>query len=464
VSTPGQRLATGADWKRKNSGDKKRSTDAARKQHRAAQPLHSDVPKDYWKQRGPSLPFGRERFRVWWVPQTGPRQNIDTNVEQVTWDDASAAMTGTIQFRDPSYGPVPDVGFADEIMLECSLTGDASFTELWRMRIDQPNRDFGPGTRTFQLINGLGWLARSTDDFKYGKDKAHPHGWLAHEIVLDLCKRYAIPVGVIAQTTHQIQKLVVLQGSPLDVISAAYKRERNYTHKRFVISFTHGKLNITPLRRSPQLLEMGPSLIQATFQQQFAQDFATAVIVRAQGTVDKGKDKKGKKRKGLGKIVVKVSSPAAIRRYGFVQREVWAHDATTVAAAAEAGKRHLALVGKPTNTLTLIHPGIPSIQRGDAIRALLPDEALQQVIFVTDAQHTLNPGEYTMQLSVQFTDPLVDANKDLVTESRSAAARSKGRKSKDPTSSSKPKPKGANQRKNKQTPGQRLAGQSPGPR
>jgi hypothetical protein len=91
---------------------------------------------------------------------------------------------------------------------------------------------------------------------------------------------------------------VVLQGSPLDVIAAAYKRERNYTGKRFVISCDHGKLNITPLRRSPQLLELGPSLIQASFQQQFRQDFATSVIVRATGKVDVGKDKKGKKRKG----------------------------------------------------------------------------------------------------------------------------------------------------------------------
>lgn len=443
---------------RTQSPDKTRAQDAARQQARAAQAQHADVPKDYWKASGPALPFGRERFRAWWVPGTGSKQLIDDNVESITWDDATAVLTGTIAFRDPAIGAVPDVGFGDEVMLECSITGDANFVELWRMRIDQPNRDFGPATRTWQLINALGWAARSTDDFKYTKDKAHPQGWLAHEVVLDLAQRYALPVGVIAQTTHRIKKLVVLQGSPLDVIAAAYKRERNYTHRRFVISCDHGKLNVVPLRRSPQLLEMGPTLIQATLQQQFQQDFATALIVRATGKVSKGKDKKGKQRTGTGKIIVKVSSPTAIKRYGFVQRIVWAHDADTVAEAEAAGLRHLTLVGKPQTTLDLTHPGLPNIRRGDAVRALLPDEALQQVIFVTEARHTLTGADYSMLLSFGFTDPFVDVKIDLVDENRYGAARRRGRKTKSKGSGTNPSPPGAGQRKNKPSPGGRLTG------
>jgi hypothetical protein len=439
------------------SANKRRESDLARQQARAAQAQHSDVPKDYWTAKGPSLQFGRERFRAWWVPASGPRQNIDDNVESISWDDATAVLTGSMQFRDPAIGTVPDVGFGDEIMLECSLAGDSNFVELWRLRVEQPNRDFGPSVRAWQLINALGWLQRNTDDFKYTKDKAHPQGWLAHEIVLDLARRYNVPVGVIATTTHRIKKLVVLQGSPLDVIAAAYKRERTYTHRRFVISCDHGKLNVTPLLRSPSLLELGPSLIQATMQQQMQTDFATAVIVRATGKVQKGKDKKGKKRTGTGKIVVKVSSATAIKRFGFVQREVWAHDADTVAEARAAGERHLVLVGKPETTLDLIHPGIPWIRRGDAVRALLPDDALRQVIFVTEARHTLSAADYTMQLSFGFTDPFVDAKADRVDENRYGAARKRGRKATG-TSAGKPKPKGAGQRQNKASPGSRLTG------
>jgi hypothetical protein len=350
---------------------------------------------------------------------------------------------------------VPDVGFGDEIMLECALTGDKTFVELWRMRIDQPNRDFGASERTFQLINALGWAARSTDDFHYRKNKAHPNGWYAHEIALDVCKRFAIPVGVIAKTKHRIMKLAVIQGSPLDVIAAAYKKERLATGKRYVISCYRGKTNILPLRRTPQLLELGPSLIAASFQEQFRDDFATSVKVRAQRKVDVGKDKKGKKRKGTNKIVVVVKSRAAIKRYGFVQREVWAHDAHSAAEAHQQGKRHLTLVGIPTKTLTLTHPGLPQIRRGMAIQAALPDRALKQVIFVTEVQHTLNPGDYEIQVSVQFTDPFLDAQKDKVDESRYQKARKHGRKTKTKKHPNRPRTKGHRQHRHR-TPGQRL--------
>lgn len=410
----------------------------------------SDAPKNYWTAPSPAVQFGREKFRIWWVPGTGPRQRIDDHVETLSWDDATAALTGTIQFRDPGVGSIPDIGWGDEVMVECSLTGELNFTELWRMRIVEPFRDFTATTRTFQLVNALGWLARSTDDFKYAKDKAHPNGWLAHEIVLDLAKKYRVPVGVIAMTTHRIKKLVKLSASPLDVIALAYKREKQYTHKRFVVSCDHGKLNITPLVHSPTLLQLGPTLISASLQQQMPPEFATSVIVRAQGTVQKGKDKKGKKRTGKSKIVVVVGSESAIARYGFIQREVWAYDADTVAEARDAGQRHLVLIGKPDNTLTLTHPGLPQIRRGDAIRALLPDVALRQIIFVSEARHQLTGSDYTTELSVTFSDPFVDARLDKTTEDRYDAARKRGRKA--AAAVKQKKPQGAGQR----TPGQRL--------
>lgn len=441
------------------SADQKRALDTARAQHDASQTgtQHADVPKNYWTQQAPSQLFGRERFRVWWVPGSGSKQNIDANVEGLTWDDATAVLTGTMQMRDPAHGTVPDIGFGDEIMCEVAPTGSSSFIELWRLRIDAPSRDFQPSERSFQLVNALGWLSRSDDDFHYAKDKAHPKGWFAHEVVLDIATKYRVPVGVIAMTTHRIQKLVVLQGTPLDVIAAAYKRERQYTGKRFVISCDHGKLNVTPLQRSQRLLELGPSLISASFQEQMMTDFATEVTVRATGKVDKGKDKKGKKLTGTGKIVVVVQSPTAVARFGYVHREVWAHDADSTAGARAAGLRHLTLVGKPSYTFTATHPGLPFLRRGDAIQALLPEQALRQVIFVTEARHTLSASDYQMEVSVTFADPFVDAKIDQVDENRYATARVRGRKTKAKTTKT-TKPPGASQRKNKATPGQRLTG------
>lgn len=420
----------------------------------------SDAPVDYWKKSAPDVKFGRERFRMTWIPHIGKQQVIDSNVEQLDWDDSTAVMTGTIQLRDPSYGATPEVGLGDEIMLEVSLGGQGNWIELWRMRIVEPYRAFVARTRTHQLTNVLGWLAQSVDDFVYLADKAHPKGWTADEIVLDIAKRYNVPVGVIAKCTHRIKRLVLMDSSPLKAIAEAYKRERAYTDRRFVISADHGKLNVTPLRRNPRLLELGASLIDAGFRESLNTDFATALTVRATGKTVKGKDKKGHSRTTTQKILVKVSSATAVAKFGYVHRNVWAHDADTSSEASSAGLRHIARVGLPTKELTLTHPGIPTIRRGDAIRALLPVESLKQVIYLTSAQHAVSANGYSMTLGVMFTDPWVDAKLDSVNDQRDVAAAKRGRKSgtakKKKKAAATQKSAKADKRSNKTTPGQRL--------
>lgn len=406
----------------------------------------SDKPRDVWTKKGPTLNFGRERFRVWWIPVTGKMKGIEDYVERVTWDDVTAVLTGEIQLRDPATGAGITIGIGDEIKLDCALTGSGNFTEIWRMRVPQPNRDFESATRTFQLTNALGWLARSTDSFSYVVNKKHKKGWLASEIVRDIAKRYGIKIGVIAQTKHRIKKLVATQASPLDVIAAAYKRERNYTGRRFVMSCDHGKLNIRSLVRSASLLQLGPDLIQASFQEQLREDFATAVTVRVPGK----------------KITVKVTSAAAVKRFGHVHRDVWAHGASSRAAAKAAAKRHLTLVGKPTKQLALSHPGIPTIRRGDALRVALPEPALKQVLFITEAHHEVTPGDYQMQLQIGFTDPYVAPKADSVDELKDKNAKDRGRKTKKKSTKAKAKAKGAKQRGDKSTPGERLSGKGHG--
>jgi hypothetical protein len=388
----------------------------------------SDVPMDYWQIKGKPLKFGREQFRVSLIDDSG-RRNIDRQVEQVTWTDESAIMTGTVQMRDQPYGRAPDLNSGGQIVLECAVNGDGRFVELWRMWVDQPERDFASSTRTFQLVNALGLLQRSTDDFKYVKNRAHSRGWRASQVAVDIAKRYRIPVGVIASTSHWIKKLVRLNSSPLEAIADAYRRERVNANKRYVISADHGRLNITPLKRSSSLLLLGPTLIDASLHEQKKDAFATALSVRATATVpSKKRDRKNRKKHDTRKIVVKVESAAAIKKYGYVHRNVTAPDADTAAEAQAFGLRQLVTVGKPIRELTLQHPGIPSIKRGDALRAVLPDSALNQVIFVTRAEHSVDPGNYTMTLGVSFTDPFVDAKVTRVKENKTKAKKRKGRK------------------------------------
>lgn len=385
--------------------------------------VRRDRPRDYWQQGGPQIEFGREHFRVWWIPPTGSKAQIDTMTEEVTWDDSTAILSGTIRVRDPADGPTAGVGFGGQIMLEASTTGTATFQELWRMWIVEPNTDYGSATRTFQMENALGFLARSTDSFLYQKDKQHPKGWLASEIAIDVAQRYKMPLGVIGQTKHYITRIAKVDVSPLDVIAYAYKRERSTTGNRYILSCNRGRLDITPMRRSNPLLRLGPTLIAAALQQQFGSDpdkgFATSLTVRSDPIIFKTRDKKGHVVPHYEKVVVQVSSAAAIRKYGFVHRNVFAHDAFSPAEVRAQGELHLTRVGLPTKTFNFTHPGIPSIRRGDAIRAILTDPVLSQIIFVTDARHTLN-STYQMEVSCVFIDPFAHRVQDHILETRAA--------------------------------------------
>jgi hypothetical protein len=414
----------------------------------------ADAPEDLWKLKAPEYKFGRDRFRTTWIPHVGPQKVIDTNIETIDWDDSTFVMTGSIHMRDPSYGVPPDVGLGDEFMLEFSFGGGSNWVELWRMRVIEPYREFVGATRTLQLTNVFGWMAKSIDDFVY-------HNVLAHEVVLDIVKRYNVPVGTVAKGKHKIKRLVLMDKTPLDAIAEAYKRERRYTNRRFVLSAHYGKLSITPLIRNPRLLELGPTLYDAAFRQTLADEFATALTVRAIGKTVKTKDKKGHTRSAPQKIMVKVSSPIAIRQYGYVHKNVYAHDADTSAEAADAGLRHIVRVAPPQRELTLTHPGVPTLKRGDALRLLLADASLRQIVYITSAQHSLTGSDYQMTLGVTFTDPWMDAKLDSVDDQKETAAEKRGRRAK-PKTKQKPKPKADTQpakngnRATKLTPGQRL--------
>jgi hypothetical protein len=415
----------------------------------------SSVPVNYWGRKGAARTFGREQFQVFWLGPQG-LQRINHLAESVTWVDETAIMTGTVQIREQPYGRPPDLATGGQIILQCSLKGDGRYIELWRMWIIQPERDFVSSTRTFQLTNALGILQRSRDDFKYVKNKTHKAGWRASDVAISVARRYKVPVGKVVRTQHRIKKLVRLNSSPLEAIAAAYKRERNYTHRRYVISCDHGRLNILPLRRSQALIELGPTLVGASLQETWRNDMATALTVRATPkTATKKADKKKKSRHKLKKIHVKVSSPKAIKQYGYIHKFFVAKDADTLAEAKKAGLRRITLVGKPIRELQLSHPGIPTLRRGDALHATLPDKALAQVIYVTRVEHSLGPGNYTVSIGVRFTDPYVDAKIKRVTSNKKKAAQKRSRKGK-AAAATHPQTKKSSKHRTKPTPGEML--------
>lgn len=349
-------------------------------------------------------------------------------VESVTWDDENMILTGTLTLRDLPYGLGGQLTVDEGDMISLEVNGGGGFAELWRMRISSPDVTMKARQRTFHLANDLDLLNRSDADwyFKAGPKTDHPNGWTYDEVVAAVARDYKMSLGVVTVGEYRRKKSWSWRGySPLRVIEEAMNVERQHTGRRFVARWAGQRLSITPLRRSETLLELGPTLLDAELQSHLAAGetssginegyFASAITMRGLRLEPRGKDKKGHQKPATKKMQVQVPSPASVARFGYVHRIVWSGDAKTEADLQEEALQYLAAVAKPVKTVTLTVPGIPHIRRGDAIKLALGDEQLRnQIVWVTQASHVLDPSQYTTAITVTFDDPYINRTAELI--------------------------------------------------
>jgi hypothetical protein len=429
-----------------------RKASRARRQRRASPKgrQRSDRPKNVWHRKGPQVAYGRERFRCWALRggQRG-RLLIDDLVEGFSWRDESAILTGDVQLRDPAYLKKElGVGTGDQILVEVAGGPNGAFRELWRMRIGQPTRNYGDGSRTYVMADDMSLLAASEDDWRFARDRRHRKGWLGHEVIRYVCRRYGVQVGRIPRMTVRIKKLVKTNTSPLDIILHVLLTAKRESGRRYTVRMYKGKLYVEPLRRSRLLLEMGPTIAEASLRETMREGFATAVTLRGGTVRDAGADGRGHRRKTRRKISVRVRSPKGIKRYGLVHRIVFSVESESLAHARARARRYIARMAKPSRELSVTHPGLPFIRRLHALRINLPDAALRQIVFVSSATHTVGPGGYQSELTLSMDDPFVDKRAQDVTEERQQKAATRTNRKKPKRTA--PKKKKAQPKRNEQ--------------
>lgn len=364
--------------------------------------IRAEKPVNFWDKTAPNYTLGADRWRIYIRRGDGKSTlRVDDAMESLTWDDASAVRTGTLAVRRPANGPKLEVTEGSQVIVQWSHAG-GPFKELWRMRLTEPNSTASDGSVSYQLIDDLQYLQLGSEDFHYAKDKQHPNGWLVHEIVADICKRFGVGVGRMIKTTTRVKRMTK-RCSPLEAIVFALRKEKVATGRHMVISSSGGKVNVDPLRRSKYLLLMGKKLGEAAYTRQVLKEgFATSITVHGSRKV-KGHNKH---------LSVTVTSKNGVKRYGTVHRFVSGGDADTVAEATKVGKRVLAKAMLPKQTLTLTMQGIPGLRRGAALLVDLPDEGVRQVVYVTEVRHSVSGGgDYTMDVEVRFTDPYTSIDK-----------------------------------------------------
>jgi hypothetical protein len=363
-----------------------------------------------YRNTAPPLDLASQEFRIDalvpdWIMKDGQRVvPVDGLIETLSWryEPGNPVLMGDVTLRKPDVGSGIQVD--DGYMLRCRVTWFGRLREVWRMRLRDGESSLDGSILTFTLADDGILLQESEDDWSFtkSKKKGHPYGWKTHDIVREVCRRYRIPVGKIAEGTHWITDLSGRM-SPMQVIQKAYAIEKNSTGRRFTIRWEQGKLNVVPLQYNPVMYELGPQIEDATIKRKDrGTDFGTAYTVKASLKTGAHKRKK---------ISVTWINERAVRTDGFVHRILDGGNVKDRDDALNKAKRTYNQTSKREPLLTgLQHRGIAFLKRGDAIRVLLGEAGIKgndQICFLVSGSWQLSGGSFTMSVDVSFTDPYV---------------------------------------------------------
>lgn len=360
-----------------------------------------DLTKVYRREANP-FDIHDQEFRVRLIRDDDPAPLvIDGIVESLEWryEPGNPVMLGTVTMRRDEVSG--NVRVRDGHVLQLQYRTGKRWRELWRLRLYDGERTI-QGEMTWELADDGRILQESTDRWHFTKSKKRgkPKGWKTHEIVREVARRYRIPLGKIAEGTHYITDISG-ELTPMQVIQRAYAIEKRATGRRFVVRWQDGKLNVLPLRRNPLLYRLAEQIQDAAIVREERSDkFATAVTVRA--------TKKGGGR-SRDKIVVRHINEKAVKKDGFIHREIGGADVKDRADAVRKAKRYIARHSKRKRMLSGVqHPGIAPLRRGDAIQVYLPDDGFKgkkSICFISSGTWSLAGGVFDMSLDLTFDDP-----------------------------------------------------------
>lgn len=359
------------------------------------------------------LQFGRERFRFTLHREQRRLStlNIDPFVESCNWSRDTGVRTGNLNFQRPLTGQQAGaIADGDRVRCDVDALGDGRWVRLWQMTVSSPSHAVAAGTIAVALKSGLKAAQASKSSWRY-------RGMNARQITLAVCKRFDLPVGRLPQATHRIEKLVERSMSPYDVIVKAWRAERMTTGRRFDVDISRGAVDVSELRAPTYMLELGPAILDATLESTLTM-MTSAVVVTSSRRVG------GRRRK----IRVRVVDADRVRRYGYIVKTVNRPNLHSEAAARKYGREWLARAARPSSSVQFSHPGLPFLDRGDALTLVLPQADLRQLVYVTGTSHALSAGSYVMDVTVATSDPFAaDARQARVEKKKADAARRRRR-------------------------------------
>lgn len=425
-----------------SKSSKTKTVSKGQKQHRAATPLHANFHQVYQAKQAP-FDLDSQQFRLWLIRPGMNRLRFDDRIESIEWRDEGnqynlntiPVLRGTIAWRrdDPAVSRHP-VEVLDGHQFRCEVKWLGKWEPLWLMRVvAPPEHTVEDGTAKADIADDLILATLSRGTFRYTKNKKRKLGWLYHEIVVDVCKQFQIPIGSLVQGTERITDLSPPgQVSPLEVIRQAVLKEQDATGRRFIIAWrphaddraaggTRFALNVMHPTRNPLLYTLRAQIRQATSSPLRRANIATSVTATGSSKKAKGKRKK---------MSATASAVRYVRQFGFIVRNITVSGNPSRDELTKRAKAELAKNIQQTRVLSNFqHYGIAFVRRGDVMKINLPEEGYKgdaAYMFVVSVTHSLSPTDYTMALDLTWRDPM---DPEATRQLRESAQRKKKRAS-----------------------------------
>jgi hypothetical protein len=225
----------------------------------------------------------------------------------------------------------------------------------------------------------------------FRKDKAHPKGWYAHEIVIFAAKKLGIRLGSIAKGEERLGTIKV-DGSFAELVAEVYKLEKTSGGRKFVVRMRNRRFEIREFSRNSVVYEVGrDSATQIGITRTFPKEPVTVLTGKAK--IGKGKARKV--------VRFTVAEPGVISRFGKKSSVKDYGKLSSVKKLRDMVRRDYAEGIRAKRQVDVSNAFMPFVRRGDAVFVDLPTEGFKGergFLFCESAEHTITGKERASSL------------------------------------------------------------------
>lgn len=350
----------------------------------------------FYRSKLPNIEPGDFTFETVLLRAGAAPLNLDSAVESLEWRDEEAVLAGSLQLRRPIADDRTSLPIGRGHRIRLRVRWEGRWYELWQMRCLIPDTDPATGAVSVELLDDLDLLRRDLRDWNIRAGARRPRG-----ITTAVAARRAlkgIPVRKLPSSRARLHKLVRKDHSILDVLRAIYVIERRVTHRKYVIRWVDGAVEVTTFARNRVLYVFEKQIMEALLKVEGQARPYT--VVEARGTVGKGK--------AAQKITWTEQRRDIVARFGRTTQKKNYGRVDSLADLKMHAKRTYAHNLRLTYSATLTVPGVPFIRRGDGVEVRIPSEGYtgdDAMVYTTRVVHRVDSGGYTTEMDVNRVDP-----------------------------------------------------------